>query len=40
MFQIEFDNTYYYNNEGDLTNQMYCKKIHKRTLIIMITEIP
>lgn len=26
MFQKEFDNTYYYNNEGDLTHQMYCKK--------------
>lgn len=38
MFQKEFDNTYYYNNEGDLTHQMYCKKIHKSTLIIMITE--
>lgn len=26
MFQKEFDNTYYYNNEGDLTHHMYCKK--------------
>lgn len=26
MFQKEFDNTYYYNKEGDLTHQMYCKK--------------
>lgn len=26
MFQKGFDNTYYYNNEGDLTHQMYCKK--------------
>lgn len=40
MFQKEFDNTYYYNNEGDLTHQMYCKKILKSTLIIMITESP
>lgn len=41
MFQKEFDNTYYYNNEGDLTHQMYCKKkIHKSTLIILITECP
>lgn len=29
MFQKEFDNTYYYNNEGDLTHQMYCKKYTK-----------
>lgn len=26
MFQKEFDNIYYYNNEGDLMYYMYCKK--------------
>lgn len=41
MFQKEFDNAYYYNNEGDLRQLMYCKtKMHKSTLVVMITESP